>query len=303
MANPEQSGRAQDRAQDTPSAPWRVGVVEYRQATGLPPYERHRAGKARPLASSRDGLHIHGAVGRVTCADGAGHTLWTHRCTGRPNAAHVSGDRVLVTTDSLDYTPWGHLGPALLLDLADGARIAELRGKRGAAVGGGRFLLGLEGYDAFDTRQYDRDASLVDSWRSYGHYVIGTGIRVVETDRGLPAGSRVVRLLPGGVIERGPRLSGPSAARPVVLEDGTILVLDAGVLRAVDRRLGATVLAELLPATAEEDPRRTVSLRREGGNVTAVIAEPRPGHPNRYTVHTWTIALQPPRTPPRPSNG
>ncbi|MFG2986578.1 hypothetical protein ACGFYQ_35960 [Streptomyces sp. NPDC048258] len=290
MVNLGEGGRA-----EAFSAHWRVSVVGHARRTGRPPYEQYGAGDVRPLAS-RDGLRIHGGVGRVRCVDASGRTRWTHHCEGRPNAAHITGGRVLVTTDSLEYTPWGHLGPALLLDLSDGTQIAELRGERGAALRGGRFLLGLEGYDFFDTWEYDRGGVLTDSWRSYGHYVVGTGIRVVETDRNIPTGSRVVRLLPGGVVERGPHLTSPTAPRPLVLEDGTILVLDAGVLRAVDRGLGATVLAELLPSASDEASGRTEALRRDGEYITAVIAEPHPGRPSRHTVHTWTMTLHPPRT-------
>lgn len=291
MAHSGQSGRADGEF----TTPWRVSVETYGQQPGLPPYDRRSLADDRPLAS-RDGLRVHGRVGNVSCVDASGRTRWTHPCAGRPNAAHIAGGRVLVTTDSLEYTPWGHLGPALLLDLSDGTRIAELRGERGAALRGGRFLLGLEGYDFFDTWEHDRDGAVVDSWRSYGHYVVGTGIRVVEADRSVPTGSRVVRLLPGGVVERGPRLTDPMPPRPLVLDDGTILVLDAGVLRAVDRRLGATVLAELLPIAPDRASGHMGALRREGERVTAVIAEPFPGHqPTRYTVHTWTLNLQPPR--------
>ncbi|MGI5254723.1 hypothetical protein [Actinacidiphila glaucinigra] len=284
MPIPEGSGRA-ERAEP---GRWRVTVVDRHSAVGRPPYLSRPDG--RPLAR-RDDLRIQGATGEVSCVDVSGRTRWTHAFDGRPNAAHVSGGRVLVTTDSLEYTPWGFLGPALLLDLADGTLIAELRGERGAALRGGRFLLGLEGYDFFDTWQHDRDGATVDSWRSYGHYVVGTGVRVVEADRRHPTESRVVRLLPGGVIERGPRLTDSLAPRPVVLEDGTILVLDAGVLRAVDRSLAGTVLAELLPVAADKSSGLISELRLDGGRLTAVIGEPGPGRPTTYTVHTWTLAL------------
>ncbi|MFE7751380.1 hypothetical protein [Streptomyces sp. NPDC057428] len=287
MPKPEKSGRAGEPT----SAPWRATVVDYQRTVGRPPYEARPA--QQPLVL-RDDLRIHGTTGEIRCVDTAGRTRWTHRCAGRPNAAHVSGGRVLVTTDSLEYTPWGFLGPALLLDLAAGTQIAELRGERGAALRGGRFLLGLEGYDFFNTWEHDRDGTAVDSWRSYGHYVVGTGVRVVEADRTHPTSSRVVRLLPGGVIERGPRLADPQTPRPLVLDDGTILVLDAGTLRAVDRRLDAVVLAELLPLAPDQVSDFTPSLRRAGDHVTAVIAEPRPGHASPHTLHTWTIALDPP---------
>jgi hypothetical protein len=286
MAKREESGRAGEST----SAAWRATVVGHQRTVGRAPYEAPLA--QQPLAL-RDDFRIYGTTGEIRCVDISGRTRWTHRCAGRPNAAHVSRGRVLVTTDSLEYTPWGFLGPALLLDLEAGTQIAELRGERGAALRGGRFLLGLEGYDFFNTWEHDRDGMIVDSWRSYGHYVVGTGIRVVEADRTHPTNSRVVRLLPGGVIERGPQLTNPQTPRPLVLEDGTILVLDAGILRAVDRRLDAVVLAELLRIAPDQVSDCTASLHRTGDHVTAIIAEPRPGHATPHTIHTWTIALHP----------
>lgn len=285
MPSPEESGRTEGAT----APPWRATVVSHERAVGRPPYDQAPP-EGQPLAW-RDDLRIHGSVGEISCADASGRTRWTHRVAGRPNAAHISGGRVLVTTDSLAYTPWGNLGPALLLDLADGTLVAELRGERGAALRGGHFLLGLEGYSFFDTWEHDRDGNTVDSWRSYGHYVVGTGVRVVEADRAVPTRSRVVRLLPGGVIERGPQLTDPQVPRPLVLEDGTILVLDSGLLRAVDRRLGGTVLAELLPAGPVRPSGYVGRLRRDGDRITAVIAEPQPGDPTSHAVHTWTIDL------------
>ncbi|MFJ3309537.1 hypothetical protein ACIPSA_42175 [Streptomyces sp. NPDC086549] len=272
------------------AAAWSAEVVDHRRAVGRPPYERVRLPQ-EPLAR-RDELRIHGDVGSVSCVDAAGGTVWMHRCAGRPNAAHVSGDRVLVTTDSLEYTPWGILGPALLLDLANGRLVAELRGERAAARGGGRFVLGLEGYDVFDTWEYDRDGNETDTWRSYGHYVVGTGVRVVETDRNAPTDGRVVRLLPGGVVERGPRLSDPQPPKPLVLRDGTILVLDGGAVRAVGRRLDSTVLAELGGDAADLRARTIRALRWDGDRVAAIVAEQHANEPTRYTVDTWTLTLR-----------
>ncbi|MFG2339894.1 hypothetical protein [Streptomyces yangpuensis] len=270
---------------------WCVSVVKYRRRAGQPA-DDGSDDAGQPLAG-RDGLRVLGGSGEVRCVDGAGRTLWTTACAGVPNAAHISGGRVLVTTDSFDYTPWGHLGPALLLDLADGSPVAVLRGASGAVLRGGRFFLGLEGYDVFDTWEYDRDGVLVDSWRSYGHYVAGAGIRVVETDRSLPTRSRVVRLLPGGSVERGPRLTDPLCPKPVVLEDGTILVLDAGVLRAVDRRLAHTVLAELLPVAPDRTWRYRGALRRTGDRLTVTLTEQHEDRPGKHVLHTWTLALRP----------
>ncbi|WP_327266498.1 hypothetical protein OG444_38395 [Streptomyces sp. NBC_01232] len=281
MGRSEEAGRADA---------WRVTVLGHERKDGLPPGGPSRPA-GLPLARRQD-LRIHGTAGKISCIDGSGRTRWTAACSGRPNAAHISGGRVLVTTDSLAYTAWGNLGPAVLLDLADGSRIAELRGERGAALGGGRFVLGLEGYDVFDTWAYDRDGTLYDTWRSYGHYVVGTGIRVVETDRRLPTTGRVVRLLPGGGIERGPLLTDPQTPKPLVLADGTILILDAGVLRAVDRGLGDTVLAELLPVDPEEVWRYHGELRLTGDQLTVTVTERHPDRSDEHTHRTWTLALR-----------
>ncbi|MEU2631534.1 hypothetical protein [Kitasatospora sp. NPDC007106] len=288
MPTPEQNG-AGGQAQ---SAAWRATVLDHVAAVGRPPYDPGPRVDG-PLAR-RDGLSIHGTQGEVRCSDDTGRTRWVHRCEARPNAAYVSQGRVLVTTDSLAYTVWGMLGPALLLDLADGRPVAELRGERGAVLRGGRFFLGLEGYGHFDTWEYDRDGTEVDAWRSYGHFVTGSGIRVVEQDRRIPTRSRVVRLLPGGVVEAGPALTDPTVPRPVVLEDGTVLVIDDGVVRAVGRGLEHTVLAELTAVPADDRHRYISALRREGERLTAIVAERDPADHRRHTVHTWTLALHAP---------
>ncbi|MGW1728086.1 hypothetical protein ACWCQK_34965 [Streptomyces sp. NPDC002306] len=272
------------------AAGWSATVVRHRRTVGESPIES--AWLAKDPMARRDGLSIVGAVGSIKCVDSTGEVRWVHRCSGQPNAAHVSGDRVLVTTDSLEYTPWGHLGPALLLDLADGRLVAELRGQSAAARGGGRFVLGLEGYDVFDTWEYDRNGTQTDAWRSYGHYVVGSGLRVVEADRQLPSKGRVVRLLPGGVVERGPRLTDPQPPEPLVLHDGTILVLDGRVLRAVGRGLDHTVLAELTDAPTDLGGPTSRKLRWDGDRISAIVTVPHTDGPSVYTVDTWTLALR-----------
>ncbi|MER7772320.1 hypothetical protein [Kitasatospora sp. NPDC096140] len=271
-------------------ANWSVTVIDRQRKRGMAPV--HRAPQ-EPFAE-RDGLAIGGRTGEITCTDAAGHVRWTRPVPGTPNTAHISSGRVLVTTSSIDYHAWGHLGPAYLLDLADGAPVAELRGERGAALGAGRFVLGLVGYDRFHTWQYDRDGNCTDTWRGYGHYVVGTGLRVVEVDR--PTRSRVVRLLPGGVIERSALpLTGSRPCEPVVLHDGTILVLDAGMLRAVGRDLSGATLAELLPVPGEEDWRFVATLERTAADRLTAVIEERDPERGTYVTHTWTLALHAPR--------
>lgn len=274
-------------------AGWQVTQLEHRRDDGprlsVPGkaasavQELARAGDDRIVA---DGRQI-----RRLSADG--QARWTHSCASRPREAYTSEDRLLVVTYSLDYTEWGILGPAFLIDLGDGSLVAELRGEHGAPVGGGRFVLGLEGYDFFHTWLHDRAGATLMTWRSYGHYVVDPGgsIRVIECDRSNPTRSRVVRLLPGGEIERGPELSDGQVSRPLVLDDGTAVFIDRGLLRAVGRDLHGTVLATLLRVAPGETYRFRDKLGLDGDLLTVTVEERTRDAPVRYTTDRWTFRL------------
>lgn len=217
---------------------------------------------------------------------------WQRVCHQAPNAAYVSLDRLLVTTSSLSYHAWGFLGAALLFDIDSGSSLAELRGERAASLGDGRFVLGLEGYDVFHTWLHGRDGALLQQWRSCGDYVVdpdGT-IRVVERDRCIPTRSRVVRLLPGGDIERGPPLHG-AVSQPIVLDDGTILFVDGGALRAVGRDLSDATLAELLPIAPHDLWRFSSSLALRGNALLVEISSRPEDAANLDTTHRWHVTL------------
>ncbi|MEU3570554.1 hypothetical protein AB0E96_19345 [Kitasatospora sp. NPDC036755] len=267
---------------------WRVTVLDHRRLGGGRPQGLPEG----PLAR-RDGVELHVRGGGLACVDATGTVRWQRPCPGRPNAAHLFADRALVTTDPVGHAAPGGFGPALLLDLADGRTVAEPRGERGAALDDGRFVLGPQGPGTFDTLAYDRDGTPVDAWPSCGHYVADGGLRVVETDRRHPTGSRVVRLLPGGRVESGPLLADPQAPAPLVLPDGTLLVLDAGVLLAVGRDLDDAVLAELLPLSPGERPRFTGALHRTADRLDVTLVERHPTRMGAYTTHGWTLGLHP----------
>ncbi|PRY42188.1 hypothetical protein [Umezawaea tangerina] len=234
------------------------------------------------------------SAGTVSAGTGA-ESGWRHECGARPRAAYASADRLLVLTDSLDYHAWGHLGPALLLDLETGERVAELRGERAAAVSGGRFLLGLEGYGTFSTWLHDRDGALLTTWHSYGHYVVDPdGVRVVECDRRRPTRSAVVRLLPDGSVERGHALHDGQVAAPVVLPDGTVVVVDGGTLLAVGPDLRGEVLVEVLDVGGESW-RFTTTLDWDAGEgaLLVTVVERTRDVPVVHKTHRVLYALRP----------
>lgn len=243
------------------------------------------------LATAPGGDRIVADGGMVRCVTSEGKSRWTYTCAGVATEAYVSGDRLLLTTSSLNYHEWGNLGPAQLLDIGEGTPIAELRGERGAPLAEACFIVGLEGYDVFDSWLHDRNGVMLDTWRSYGHYVVDPDntIRVVECDRNNPTDSRVVRLLPHGVIERGPSLIHGQVPRPVVMPDGTIVLLDCGVLRAVDRSLDDAVLAELLPIAPNQAWRFMGKLTIDDG-LHVTISEQQEDS-LIYITHHWAFAV------------
>lgn len=273
---------------------WQVTEVDRRRdqgpglsATGQAadgPRELARAGADRIVADGQ----------QISRLGEDGQARWTHSVAARPREACTCEDRLLVVTDSLTYTAWGMLGPAFLIDLGEGSLVAQLRGEHGAAAGGGRFILGLEGYGFFHTWLHDRAGTTLTTWRSYGHYVVdpGGGIRVIECDRISPTKSRVVRLLPGGEIERGPELSDGQASRPVLLADGTAVFIDGGLLRAVDRDLRGSVLARLLPVAPGQGGRLRAELALDGDVLSAAVQERAPGTPALCITHSWTFRLR-----------
>jgi len=209
-----------------------------------------------------------------------------------PMDIHSSGDRLLVLTGTLEYHAWGFLGPAILMRKDDGSTIAELKGERGANYGEGCFILGLEGYDTFDTWLHDRDGSLLQQWRSYGHYAVDQdgSVRVLECDRRMPTESRVVRLMRDGSIKRGSRLVECQISPPVILDDGTLVFIDHGVLRSVDRSLREETIVDLLKIPADDERTYDAELVLTDHTLSVEISEKIDSTTNLY--HRWLIELQ-----------
>lgn len=102
-----------------------------------------------------------------------------------------------------------------------------------AALEGGGFLVGYQGYGAFETYRYRPDGTVGDQWRSHGHYVVRNGdIRVVELRNDGDA-MDLTRLKPGGIVARGARLDGYYTSTPCVATDGLLLFFRHGLVYAV----------------------------------------------------------------------
>jgi hypothetical protein len=147
----------------------------------------------------------------------------------------VSGDTVLVC---FSETPRTGIGVGYVVSLTDGAlRFTTETGpiSQVAPLGEGAFLVGYQGYDAFETLHYDRGGLVLDRWSSHGYYVVDDGVRVIELENVQPSKMHLVRLLPGGAVTKGEWLDGYYTSRPLLGADGTVYFFRTGaVLGASD---------------------------------------------------------------------
>lgn len=161
----------------------------------------------------------------------------------------VSGDAVLVCFSDM---PRSGIGFGYVVSLSNGAlRFTTQTGpiSEVAPLGGGAFLVGYQGYDAFETLRYDQDGGVSERWASHGHYLVDDRVRVIELENTLPSKMHLARLLPGGVVERGDWLDGYYTSRPLLGADGTAYFFREGaVLAAHD-----VTIDERLPLTAPDD--------------------------------------------------
>ena len=234
----------------------------------------------------------------LTLYHAGGELVWDKPviCPGIPNDVLISENRLLITTNSEDYHAWGHLGPAIILDLETGNLIKEIKGSHGKALSGGRFIIGLEGYDVFDTWLYNEKGEMIQQWRSCGHYVIGQNddIIVIEQDRITPTNSHVVRLCLDGKIERGSKLRTNSASNPIQLPNGDIIFDNSGILRVLDKSLTEVSNVKLLEISERNAWMYYSRNKYDTNNFFVYIMERSDGkkHPIEYKTHLWKIKIK-----------
>ncbi len=232
----------------------------------------------------------------LALVDVNGNSIWKKpiSCPGTPNNVWISDNRLLVTTSSDEYHAWGYLGPAILVDLDEGTIISEIKGSQGEALTNGRFLIGLEGYDVFDTWMYGANGELIQQWKSYGHYIIGENndIRVIEQDRKNPTNAHVVRLKFDGTIQKGVKLNTPSASKPITCSNGDIIFINSGKLKVVDLALNEKLELLLLKIPKSESWRYISKIQFQENNLKAEIFERTKEPPIEYQKHEWLIDIK-----------
>ncbi|CAM1346117.1 hypothetical protein [Tenacibaculum crassostreae] len=231
----------------------------------------------------------------INFVDLKGNGIWKDsiKCNGTPNCAKISKDRLILTTNSEDYHSWGHLGPVILIDLKSGTIIKELKGRKAESLNNGNFLLGLEGYDVFNTWLYDKNGLLLDEWRSYGNYlIIDEDVFVIEDDRNSPTSAYVTKLCPNGKIENGRKLKTSSSSNPLLLSDGNFIFENSGELNIISPNLKEIENFKLLNYNERESWRFFSKISREENILNVSILERSKEPPIDYKTHRWKIAIE-----------
>jgi hypothetical protein len=108
----------------------------------------------------------------------------------------------------------------------------------------GKFLIGSQGYGAFDTWLYDRDGTILQHWPSHGDIVLTREgqIRVVEMENVLPSKMHFSIFHLNGEVQKGPHLERYYTTYPVITRDKTTTFWREGDLITVDKNLNKQVL-------------------------------------------------------------
>ncbi|TBW28263.1 hypothetical protein [Gramella sp. KN1008] len=213
-------------------------------------------------------------------------------CTGKPDLAAISYDRLILTTTTEDYHSWDFLGPAILIDLETGNIIKELKGERVEGLFNGEFILGLEGYDYFHTWLYNRDGNLLQEWKSYGEYLpVNNEIIVIEENRQNPHSSYLNKLNRDGSISKGMKLKSSRSSNPLLVGEDTFLFENAGYLIIADSKLKEISTQKLINYDPSESSCFSSRIQRYEDVIEIEILERTPIPQENYRTHIFKIQI------------
>lgn len=231
---------------------------------------------------------------QVNYTDLSGKQIWSAPLIidDIPNAAHVSGNRLILTTNTKHYHAWGVLGPVYLIDIEKGTIIKQLKGERAAALANGAFIVALTGYGAFDTWCYDKNGEIKDEWKSFGNYlVIDNTICVAERERSVHIKAHLVKLLPNGKIQEGEELTRGEASNLLPLTDTDFLFVNDGDLKIRNTNLEKIQDMKLLEFYNINAAKFMARIRKEGDFFFIEIVEMPRDNSTPCKTHCWKIKI------------
>jgi hypothetical protein len=226
--------------------------------------------------------------------DSVSNRIWNKQliCPGMPNKICISGKRMMVSTRTENYHSWGFLGPMILVNLEDGEIIKVLKGEEAAAFSGGRFIVGLEGYDYFHSWLYNSEGDIIQTWRSYGHYIISdNSIRVIEKHRMIPTNSHIVRLDLNGEIEKGTKLFSYETSEPIIFQNENFIFVNSGKLLVINSGLESILTLTLLNISENESSRFSSKVSFHNNRIDVDIYERSKEERTQYLRYHWLIEI------------
>lgn len=231
----------------------------------------------------------------LKCINSNGEDVWLNSivCEGIPNSAQISDDRLIITTNSENYHSWGFLGPVYLIDIENGIVIKELKGEIAKSLDNGNFILGLEGYEYFNTWEFDKNGILKNEWRSYGEYLLKNNeIFVVEDDRMSPTNGHLVKLISNNKIIKGEKLKTSSSSNIISLKEDKLVFENSGSLKIYNLNFKRILEISLLNYKPADSWRFMSRIRLKNDNIFVQIMERSAEPPIEYKTHNWEISVE-----------
>jgi len=103
---------------------------------------------------------------------------------------------------------------------------------------GGKFLIGHQGYGAFDTNLYNKEGKIIERWKSVGTSVVNSNdeIFAIEMDNHSDSKLHFVELKKGNEVKKGRRIPGYYIVHPVLDDLGNVIFWRNNELVIVDNK-------------------------------------------------------------------
>jgi hypothetical protein len=154
------------------------------------------------------------------------------------NEIIISGENVLVNYFEF---PGSGIGMSFCLNIKTGVIQWNTKPAPFESICGlnnGKFLIGHQGYGAFDTNLYSKDGEIIERWESVGATVVNSNdeIFAIEMDNHADSKLHFVELRRGNEIKKGKRIPGYYIIHPVLDDLGNVIFWRNNELIIVDNK-------------------------------------------------------------------
>lgn len=154
------------------------------------------------------------------------------------NEIIVSGENILVNYFEF---PGSGIGVSFCLNIETGIILWTTKPAPFESICGlndGTFLIGYQGYGAFDTNLYNKDGEIVERWKSVGTTIVNSKdeIFAIEMDNHSDSKLHFVELKSGNKVKKGGVIPGCSIIYPVLDDSGNVAFWRNNELTIIDNK-------------------------------------------------------------------